>query len=187
MRRYFLTVLLVGTCLFTAHAQFLGKGSIIGNGSFNLFSGKYSGSSLKTSSFTLSPSAAYLVIDNLAVGGVLNLSTDASKSSNNKTSDLGLSLGPWVRYYLDQGVFGEFSADFGSSNTKKTSGSVTVTSKSSSTDIFAGLGYSVKLSDAVFFDPVLGYSSTTYKDKTTKAKSTLGGALLKAGFTVKLK
>lgn len=180
MKKHFLSVLFLVGFIVSVQAQFYSQGAIIGNGSFRFFS------SGNGSEVSITPSAAYLVIDNLAVGGQADISSSVSKSGGSKYSSSSLSIGPWVRYYLDMGAFAELSADLGTSKSKVTVDPVSTITKYGLSDFFGGIGYAVRLSDKVSFDPVLGYFSSTTKNKDTKDKSTLSGVLLKAGFTVKL-
>ncbi|HEX8060646.1 MAG TPA: hypothetical protein VF473_06895, partial [Cyclobacteriaceae bacterium] len=61
-----------------------------------------------TTDFSLSPDAGYFIIDNLAVGAALDLGISSTKDSGSnpgKTSNTSIGLSPFVRYYLNQGIF----------------------------------------------------------------------------------
>ncbi len=102
------------------------KGHFIVDGSvfFSIHNSKNGpdGFETKNNSFGLgiSPKAAYFVIDQLAVG----LEPSFNYSSNEYTNSQGdketqnstaVSVGPFVRYYLSNGLFGQASVGFGTS------------------------------------------------------------------------
>jgi outer membrane protein len=189
MKKSILLLMVFGLSTAT-FAQFIKKGSVIGGGAFEFRTEKYKDSDAKGSSFGLMPWAGYLVIDNLAVGALLNLSTSSLESgppSNFKNSSSDVTIGPVVRYYIDQGLFVHGQAGFGSSNSKFGSGGTTTTNKFGESKWRLGLGYAARITDTVLFEPVLGYYSETTKDKTNDSKSTLSGLFIMGGFTIILK
>jgi hypothetical protein len=137
------------------------EGNIILSGSGTIqsyHSTTFSGTSYtKTSvfSFNLSPGAGYFIIDNLAIGG--NLTLSYYKQGQNKYYTLG--IGPWARYYFNNGVFVKGETNFvifngiGSNNSKQRSYS-----------LIPGVGYAFFLNEKVSLEPCLSYiySHTRY-------------------------
>ena len=191
MKKLLFIALFAGLSL-EGFSQFIKQGTIIGGGAFELRTFKIKDSELKGSSFSLMPWAGYMVIDNLAVGGLLNFTSSSSSSgapSNFKNSGSDFTIGPVVRYYLDQGVFIHTQAGFGSSKFVNEVGNTKTTTKFGESKFKIGAGYAIRITDTVLFEPVIGYYSETSKDKgnTTTTKSTVGGLFIMGGFTIFLK
>lgn len=189
MKKIVFIVLFAGLSL-EGFSQFIKQGTIIGGGAFEFRTAKDKDTDFKGSSFSLMPWAGYLVIDNLAVGGLLNFTSSKSESGapsnvTNKESDF--TIGPVVRYYLDQGVFVHSQLGFGGSKFTTEVGNTTTTTKYGETKFRLGAGYAVRITDTVLFEPVIGYYSETTKNKSNDNKSTLSGLFIMAGFTVFLK
>jgi hypothetical protein len=90
MRKILLAIILLSSLsVFTAQAQFMNKGALGIGGS----------ASIDVDPFVLqlSPNAAYYIIDNLGVGGEVSLTAADGYTS--------FGIGPFVRYYLNMGVF----------------------------------------------------------------------------------
>ncbi len=180
--------------LSTSVAQTLSKGSIIGNGTFDFFSGKEkqefgSSSSFedKITSFGFTPWAGYFITTNLGVGAGLNFSLSSAKddSGDNTFSETQITFGPVVRYYITEGPFVQGYFGFGSQKTKITSGGVDLPeAKESVTEWQAGVGYSIRLSDTVLLDPLLGYGSSVHENKDADNKVTVSGFFIRVGFTI---
>lgn len=106
------------------HAQ-TEKGSFLLGGSLGFSSGKtkynYSSSSFnsesKSTSFSISPSISYFVIDQLAVGIITPFSYTKVKSDDLHSTSTSYSIGPIVRYYFPLGdqwaVFPEVAYSYG--------------------------------------------------------------------------
>jgi hypothetical protein len=114
----------------------------------------------KTSVFALnlSPGAGYFIIDNFAIGA--NATVSYYKQSLNKYYTLG--LGPWARYYFNNGVFVKAETNFillhgmGSNNSRQRTYSIS-----------PGVGYAFFISPKVSFEPCLSYtfSHTRYSSE----------------------
>ena len=110
-----LCVLLISGISTFGYSQFIKKGSVIGGGSFDFQTAKYKDSDSKSYSFSLIPWAGYLVIDNLVVGANFEFQNSGSKSSSYdyKSTSNSILFGPFVRYYLKQGIFFHGQSNFG--------------------------------------------------------------------------
>src|SRR5258708_33707816 len=97
------------------NAQFLKKGSIIGDGSFSLATSSSStnGVSSKTNTLSISPFGGYTILNNLVTG--VNLATTFSKTDGGSSSSKYnyLAIGPVVRYYFNNGFFLHSDINFG--------------------------------------------------------------------------
>ncbi|MEI9921621.1 MAG: hypothetical protein WDO14_22950 [Bacteroidota bacterium] len=138
--------------------------------------------------FTIAPDVGYFVIDKLAVGASLALVAGSNKQegSSNKTTGSSISLSPFVRYYLDQGIFfqGQFGFGHASSKTKNANGSTTTKYGTSNWSLAAGYAYF--LNDYVAVEPSVGYVSNTDKYKNPDAKFIDGSIFLNVGLQVYL-
>ena len=125
-----LFILLFVTSTFYSNAQ-LQKGSILvsGQSSFDLSFGSSkiksddaTGDPTKTTNFELAPQAGYFVMDNLAVGLALNVSSEVEKDpDNDKSTNTAFVVGPFARYYYPIGnlsPFAQFGAFTGSLKNK---------------------------------------------------------------------
>jgi outer membrane protein len=189
MKKNLIIVLFVGLSL-EGFSQFIKQGTIIGGGAFEFRTAKVKDSDSKGSSFSLMPWAGYLIMDNLAVGGLMNFTSSSSESgapSNLKSKDSDFTIGPVVRYYLDQGVFVHTQAGFGSSKSVFEAGNTKTTTKFGETKFKLGAGYAIRITDTVLFEPVIGYYVETSKNKSSDTKSTVSGLFMMGGFTVFLK
>lgn len=188
MKKLFI-VLLISTVTTAAWAQFLGKGSIIGNGSFSFMTEKTKDSDYKGSSFSINPAGGYLVMDNLVVGANILFSSSSNKNDEIDYSykSNSVTIGPLVRYYLDQGVFVHGLYNFGSSKTTEDYSYGEFENKYGLSQFQIAVGYAARITDTVLFEPMIGYYSDTTKDKDTDTKSTTGGLFIAGSFTIILK
>lgn len=141
----------------------------------------------KAFGFGLSPKAAYFVMDRFAVGVETSFNYNDGEFTDvegRKTSTKGTSIsaGPFLRYYLANGLFGEASIGFGTS--KNTSGDYEATSNSFGYKL--GVGYAIFLNQHISVEPMLSYRNTNLKDKETTVENTNNGFTLGAGFTLYL-
>jgi outer membrane autotransporter protein len=138
----------------------------------------------------LSPSAGYFIIDNLAVGAAIDFNASSTKPSGGtgKSSSTSVSLSPFVRYYLNQGIFFQGQVGFGSENSKYPSGGgTTTTTKYSTSNWSLGAGYAYFLNDFVAVEPMIGYGSNSQKTTSgPDVKYSYPGLFLKVGFQVYL-
>jgi hypothetical protein len=172
----------------------LGTGSGSSLMSFGYSSNKYNDSDpYKCIDLNLLPRGGYFVIDKLAVGLNVILSTWSEKSSDgeDKESSTTIGIGPFVRYYYPLEKFYPFieiDASIGSHHDKYQSEYYDDESKSGLFSFGAGVGAAKPLGDRVTLDALLGYNHVAWKDKgegeedgdTQKS----GGIGLIVGFTV---
>lgn len=106
-----------------------------------------------THRFNFNPGLGYFIIDNLAIG--LNTTFEIEKQSV-KYQTLG--VGPFAKYYLNNGVF--FKAETFYSSTKAIG---TVTHKMTALTIAPGVGYAFFLNSKISLEPSLNYRFNNYK------------------------
>ncbi len=145
----------------------------------------------RSTSLSFSPNAGYFVIDNLAVGAALNLSTNTTKDDGNnadKTTSTTFSLTPFVRYYLDPGIFFQGQVGFGSSSykSKETGSNTTVTTKYGVFNWALAAGYAYFLNDFVAIEPMVGYGSDSFKNSDADVKLVDSGLFINIGLQVYL-
>jgi outer membrane protein W len=178
-------------------AQF-NQGRMLAGGDFQFSSNTEKGKSGstevtigKTTSFSLGPQFGYFLIDNLAVGASLSVTTSKFKPEDDndpENSGSELLLAPFVRYYLSQGIFFQGQFGIGSSKEEFSSGNVTVETKYGLSSIGIGAGYAYFLNDHVAIEPLIGYSSVSRKEKDSdpEVKEISSGLFLRVGFQVYL-
>ncbi len=168
----FLLLLMLSINSYSQEKKPITEGNIILSGSGTIqsyHSETTTGTSLtKTSLFSLnlSPGVGYFIIDNLAIGG--NLTVSYYKQGLNKYYTLG--LGPWARYYFNNGIFVKGETNFvifnglGSNNSRQRSYSIT-----------PGVGYAFFLNEKVSLEPCLSYiySHTHYADAVNERMNNL--------------
>lgn len=180
-----------------AYAQF-NKGRILAGGSvaFSALTGKTkdnnsTSTNSHTTSFNISPDVGYFIIDNVAVGGMLNLSTWSRKGDgddDSKQSQTEFTLTPFGRYYLDQGIFFQGQVGFGSRTDKYKldNSNTTVSTKYGVLNWAIGAGYAYFLNDNVAVEPIVGFTSSSYKNKDADVKSIESGIFLRIALQVYL-
>ena len=143
----------------------------------------------KSNSFGLgiSPKAAYFVIDQLALGVETFFGysdREFTNSAGEKTSgnSTGISVGPFARYYLANGLFGEASVGIGT-NRSKSEGNV---SNSDSFRYQFGVGYAIFLGSQVSVEPIVSYRHSKNTNDRSSVTNTNNGFSLGAGFTIYL-
>lgn len=196
MKQHLFTAVIV-LALFVAHessGQF-NQGRYIAGGTFDVsFSttksktGSTVTTEFKSTNFGLSPTVGYFVIDNVAVGAMLNVSTGKTKyeTGGYESSSSSMSIGPFVRYYLPAAIFFQGHATFGSA---KSESNFTTPGSENKTGVFRwGLaaGYAWFLNDYVALEPMVGYQGLTLTDKEDDSKVLNGGMYLSAALTVYL-
>ncbi|HMJ68351.1 MAG TPA: outer membrane beta-barrel protein [Cyclobacteriaceae bacterium] len=139
----------------------------------------------------VSPDIGYFVIDNLAVGAGLGLSVGSTKgdgNDNSKTTSTTFTLSPFVRYYLDPGVFFQGQVGFGSESEKRkaTGSNTTVTTKYGVFNWSLAAGYAYFLNDFVAIEPMVGFRSNSLKDSDADVKYLNGGIFINVGFQIYL-
>jgi len=135
----------------------------------------------------ISPKAAYFIIDRLALGLETSFNYNDSEFTNvegEKTSSNGtaLSVGPFARYYLVNGLFGQASVGFGTSK----SNSEDREYKSDSFRYRLGVGYAIFLGPQVSLEPIFSYRFNRSTRDSSDSVSKSQGFSLGAGFTIYL-
>lgn len=116
------------------------------------------------SNIYFNPSLAYLITDNIEVGGILGFSYYESKEDVKATQQYdaqtykyygrNYSIGPTVRYYFDAGKFFPFIGFGFSYSTNKLSGD----NKSESRAFNASVGADIFISSSVAVEPLIRYN-----------------------------
>lgn len=192
----FLIALCILVCFYGLNysiAQtFIPQGALIGGGAFSFSSqtAKDEGGSFDTehtvTTLGFTPQATYFVIDNLGIGAALSVSSfkEKDKDSDGMNSRTQIVFGPVVRYYFAEGPFAQAMFGFGSEKTKFVSGTFEGEGSAGITMWEAGVGYSVRISDTILLDPMVGYGSNNAKDSDSDATSKLSGLFIRVGFTL---
>lgn len=141
----------------------------------------------KSTSFSLEPTAGYFVIDNLAIGTGIGLSTSSFKpdGGGTKSTSSTILLSPFARYYFDK-FYAQGTFQFGSSKSEFTSGGTSFTSKDGLSGWSLAGGYALMLNESVALEPQIGYGSLTSKDKDTDNKDISAGLFIRLGVFVYL-
>jgi hypothetical protein len=168
-------------------AQF-NQGRVLVGGTLEATTSELSGSkTLDTDSKSLSitPQFGYFVIDHLAVGIGAEIYLSKTKYrgtlGNSYETYRSLQLQPFIRYYLNPGVF--FQGQFGIGTLYTKYSSYDYSSNDTNTIISGGLaaGYALFLNDNIAIEPMVGYSLEHADNDRTSS-----GLFLKVGFQVYL-
>jgi outer membrane protein len=155
------------------------------------------GTSTSTSrGLNLTPTVGYFIIDNLAAGLILDLSTSrlnydtfnpltglVEEASSGLSS---VSAGPFVRYYLPMSVFFQGSATFGTQKYSNENSSGDSESIYRMRRYSLSVGYAWFLNDYVALEPSIGYQNDVLKDKEGDYKTTTGSLALRAALAIYL-
>lgn len=170
MKKLIISIFLTSLSIMFAFAQF-NKGNILVGGTTDL-SGSFTTSKTKSggttttngkfSSFSIEPQAGYFVMDNLAIGTGLVLSTSTFKDdgSSDKSTSSSIGLTPFARYYFDK-FYAQGTIGFGSNKSKNTFNNTTTESTQNFFSFSIVGGYVIFISDAIALEPQLGYSRRT--------------------------
>ena len=191
-----ITMLFLAWCVTAgAYAQFE-KGTMLVGGSFgaNFTTNKtkYDGNSTTNSkdvSVSFDPQFGIFVIDNLAVGGALGLSTSVYKQDDNdyKYVTNEITIQPTARYYIDPGIFFQGRFILGSSKSKETDDGDVDEAKYNVTGWSLAAGYAYFLNDVVAIEPLIGFGGKGYKNKDSDVKTVDTGLFIQVGFQIYLK
>tara|TARA_B110000114_G_C14915259_1_gene326227 strand:- start:108 stop:707 length:600 start_codon:yes stop_codon:yes gene_type:complete len=137
--------------------------------------------------FGISPKAAYFIANRLALGLETSFNyadneftnTDGEKTSSNSTA---ISVGPFFRYYLMNGIFGQASLGFGTSNSESNS----YENKSDFFRYQLGVGYAIFLNQHISLEPIISYQYSKNTNDQSTFETTNNGFTLGAGFTIYL-
>lgn len=157
------------------------KGNFIvgGSSSFNFSSltpearsdsGNIQDSETRNTTFSLTPSAGYFVIDNLAVGAGVSFTSNKTKSDafNFESTNTALVFAPFVRYYFTEGNIKPFiqgAVGVGFSNTKVDDDTGEDEFKNSVFNYGFDGGVAFFLGDHVSIDLGVGYVSSSVKPR----------------------
>jgi len=193
MKRLFITSIIVLSCV-SAFAQFE-KGRILAGGSvsFSATTNKTKTDNAtttndKTTSFDFGPRAGYFFIDNLAAGLGLDFSTTSWKDdgSDNKETRNEFVISPFVRYYLQPGIFFQGTYGIGPGNYKEKTGSTTTSTKYTASNWSLGAGYAYFLNSNVAVEPFIGYGARSQKVKDPDYKNVDSSFFINIGFQIYL-
>ena len=173
MKQLIIIALITLSFSFTSYSQ-TDKGNLIVGGSVSfdigsqeVESGGSTTSETDNSILFVNPSFGYFVIDGLAVG--LNLSIQRSHFESDQGSfestSSGFSVGPIVKYYLENGIFGMGTIGFGTGSTEFESGGTENESKDRLFNWQVGAGYAIFLNDHVAIEPMISYGSLRVEDR----------------------
>ncbi|WOC39949.1 outer membrane beta-barrel protein [Polaribacter sp. HL-MS24] len=137
--------------------------------------------------FGINPKAAYFVVDRLALGletsfGYFDnefIDNNGTKFSSNSTS---ITIGPFLRYYLVNGLFGQASLGFGKANSENEG----IESESDFFSYQFGLGYAFFLNKHISLEPTISYQYRESGSDQSTFETTNNGFILGAGFTIYL-
>jgi len=165
------------------------KGSFLVNGAFNFNTSKLDARFVEDAStlnFSLSPRAAYFVIDRLAVGLDASFMYSKEDFTYLDGENLGfkttiLTAGPFVRYYLKNGLFAEANIGFGIQNSERENEFVTGDAEADFFSYEFGVGYAIFFNNSVSLEPFLSYQ---FDRQTQNENDTdVSGLNLGVGFT----
>lgn len=191
------TVLVLMTILCNAQSESTNftptaKGNILAGGDllidFDSRSQKFNGNKQKVSSgFSVSGriKGGYFFMDNLAAGLLLNIRTSTTKIeiTDSKSNTNAFAVGPFARYYFNNGFFAEGSVAYGFG---KIDGDLFGEQKFNSFGFSVGAGYAVFLGDHVAIEPSVNYIRDSQKFKNSDATDILSAIELGVGFKVYL-
>ena len=186
--------LITALAVTSSFAQFE-KGRILAGGSVGFSTHTYKVESNttkittgKSTSLSFNPKVGYFIIDKLALGVGLNImtSTDKDSRSSDKSTSSSVSIDPFVRYYLNPGIFFQGAFGVGSNNYKETNGNTTTTTKFNATNWSISTGYAIFLNDYVAIEPSIGYQSYANKNKSSDFKLIDSGLFINVGFQIYL-
>lgn len=132
-------------------AQTVNSGAWMLGGTIGFNSIKTDGDDQSETYLNVSPSLGYFIINDLAIGARLSLTSYSYDGDSN--SEFG--IGPWARYYIvNSSLFAQAGMDFGTAGFDFFS----LLTDEGSTTLNFGVGYSWFLNNAVAIEPMLQYS-----------------------------
>ena len=173
-----------------------GRVMIGGNASFDMNDDRVTTSTgirhiSRYTEFTFNPNVGYFFTRGLVGGVGLNFLTSKHEPENDlglgAVKSTGISVAPFARYYLRNGLFGVASVEFG---TQKTTISTDIGDQDQEYDTNgwqAGIGYAIFLNKNIALEPIVFYQSSTLKYPNTGAKTTNDGISASLGFNIFLR
>ncbi len=194
MKKVILIALTVLTFSGISFAQFE-QGRILAGGSIGLKTNTNKTKNNNTTStnsksvdISVNPKAGYFIIDNLAIGAGLNITSTTQKAdgSTEKETYTSTSIEPFVRYYIKPGIFFQGAFGVGPGKYKETNGNTTTTTKFNTSNWSLAAGYAIFLNNNVAIEPTIGYGSSTMKLKANDNKNIDSGLFINVGFQIYL-
>jgi hypothetical protein len=145
----FLLPLMFSLISFSQSEKPIAKGNIIlsGGGTIQYYKSNHEGSVIKVTDISFNPGFGYFIIDNLAIG--LNTNIGYSRYNNNKYYTLG--IGPFVKYYFNNGLFLKMDLDYSYLR------EIDSETKEKNYSIIPGVGYAFFINQKVSIEPCLSY------------------------------
>ncbi len=176
----------------SAFAQlFMPKGSVIGGGGIAFSSetekveDELYGYEEKITTFAFNPEGMYFVIDNLGVGAMLSFENTKRTEDDYEQKGSTFAFMPMVRYYFGEGPFVQAAYGFGSSKTNTDYGGSVVENKIKISGFEFGPGYSVRITESILFEPMIGYRAVKNTPVETEAfEQKTSGFFIRVGFTM---
>ncbi len=138
--------------LSTSLSAQLQEGTILASGAISFTSQSNSDvDDFSRTVFSLTPSAGYFITDNLAGGTSVTFRSSSTESPGFESDATTFGVGPFLRYYLESGLYAELALNF-ESQTSNDNDAVT------GTLLTPRLGYAAFLNDHVSVEPSLFYS-----------------------------
>jgi outer membrane protein len=193
-----ITILMIMLCASVAAFAQFEQGRMLVGGSLGFDTqketDKYGSTSQKYgtyTSFSLAPQFGYFIIDNLAVGGTIDLSLSKFKPEDDDVegrTSTSIEIQPTVRYYLPQGIFFQGQFGIGTQKTKYTEENISEEYKDAITSFGVAAGYAFFLNDNIAIEPLVGYARRTEKEKDSSPtyKEIYSGLFLRVGIQVYL-
>lgn len=175
----------------TSHGRFLISAGI----NFNLLSNASTSidmqetDEIKNFAFALTPKAGYFIMDNLAAGLVITAEfgqmgdTALFDDSPVERTNFSVSAGPFVRYYLQSGFFGEASVGFGTSNVTF---NYTSDNQSPIFQYGIGIGYALFINDRFSLEPLAQYNYLSISNQNVDFNLITTGIFVGIGFSAYL-
>jgi hypothetical protein len=184
--------LIVSVSSFAQHRSALQKGSITTGGKLGLsfgsakheetWNGTTEQSSYSGKSIALTPSLGYFVANGFAMGLSVDYTSSKFEDDEDYYCETSYLVGPYMRYYVPQGVFLHTSVGFGKQS-EKGKGWEDEAKKS---DFQFGIGYAVFMNDFVAFEFAALYQKTGLKYDVDNGsdKISQNNLLFAAGFSI---
>lgn len=147
------------------------------------------GDEISSFSFALTPKIGYFFTDKLALGAVVitefGQTGDEALFDNSpvERTNTSISIGPFARYYLDSGFFGEASFGFGSTNlgTNDTTGN-----QSPIFQYSLGIGYAFFINKSISIEPLAQYNYINVSNRNVDFNLITTGIFVGVGFSAYL-
>ena len=192
-----LSFILVAILLSISSSAQFNKGRILAGGSAGYnsttskskFGSNSANTIAKSSEFSLTPQVGYIIIDNLAIGAGLDFSFISSKPEADIYDEMSTRLlfQPFVRYYIEPGIFFQGALGLGSQKDKQSYQGTSQEQKYAATNWSLAVGYALFLNDRVALEPMIGYRNSNLKVKDSDTKYLDSGLFLKIGLQVYLR